>query len=58
MIMGYQKAWIALIMPPLVSLIIVIVEQVTGSKIDPVIQTSVISLLTALGVYQVPNKTG
>lgn len=52
---GKQKAWMALVMPAVVTAVITGLDMF-GVKIDPTIQTGAIMILTALGVYQVPNK--
>ena len=53
---GKQKAWMALVMPAVVTAIFAGLDML-GVTVDPSLETGAVMILTALGVYQVPNKT-
>jgi len=55
MFAGKQKAWMALVMPGIVTAIFAVLDML-GIILDPTVQTGAIMVLTALGVYQTPNK--
>lgn len=53
---GKQKAWVALLMPVIVTLIFGALDVGLGIKVDPAIQTALTGALTGGAVYQVANK--
>lgn len=55
MFAGKQKMWMALVMPAVVTAVFAGLDML-GIVVDPNIETGAIMILTALGVYQVPNK--
>lgn len=56
-ILGRMKAWMAVAVPALATALMSSFEQAMGFNIPLEIKTMILSALTGLIVYAVPNKT-
>jgi hypothetical protein len=56
-VLGRMKAWMAVAVPALVTALMKSFEQAMGFDIPLEIETMILSAVTGLIVYAVPNKT-
>lgn len=55
-ILGRMKAWMAIAVPAIVTALITSLEQAMGFEVPLEFKTMILSAVTGLVVYAVPNK--